>query len=76
MRRRWFTFLLLVGSTLLLTAADVAYRRAKPLYRRYPENFVGRGLPPSTTSIGPQNLACPWPSNKKNLLTSSIPPLN
>ena len=65
-----------VGSTLLLAAADVAYRSGQTAVPALSREFRGAWIATVNNIDWPSKPGLPWPSNRKNLLISSIPPLN
>ncbi len=67
MRRRWFTYLLLVGSTLLLTAADVAYRPGQTAVPALSREFRGAWIATVNNIDWPSKPGLPVAEQQKEL---------
>ena len=67
MRRRWFTFLLLLGSTLLLAAADVAYRRGQTAVPALSREFRGAWIATVNNIDWPSKPGLPVAEQQKEL---------
>ena len=67
MRRRWFTFLLLLGSTLLLAAADVAYRPGQTAVPALSREFRGAWIATVNNIDWPSKPGLPVAKQQKEL---------
>ena len=67
MRRRWFTFLLLLGSTLLLAAAELAYRPGQAAVPALSREFRGAWIATVNNIDWPSKPGLPVAEQQKEL---------